>query len=79
MVPDGPDVVVRAPGRVGRAPGTCPDLPGPIRGLLKNRLLEGVERALAPRQMCHCGGWCPMDRLGSYGHQEGPGVPLAPS
>jgi len=20
-----------------------------------------------------------MDRLGSYGHQEGPGVPLAPS
>jgi len=24
-------------------------------------------------------GWCPMDRMGSYGHQGGPEVPLASS
>jgi len=38
-----------------------------------------VGMLLAPGLMCQCWRWCSMDRMGSYGHQGGPEVPLASS
>jgi len=44
VVPDGPDVVVRAPGRFGRGQGTCPVLPGPFpRSVEKPRFGRGLK------------------------------------
>jgi len=53
---------------------------GPIGGRLKNRLLEmGLKGFRPPRPERSFLGWSPMDRMGSYGHQRGPEVPLASS
>jgi len=48
VVPDGPDVVVRAPRRVGRGQGTCPVLPGPFLRSVENPCFGRGRKGFSP-------------------------------
>ena len=72
-------MVVRAPGRVWRASGTCPELLGPYPRSVKIPTVGSGLKGFSPGADVPFWGWCPMDRMGSYGHQGGPEVPLASS